>query len=101
VGAFSKYGFRTRRAFAENLTTKCFAMNTDLLDHVQAVRSACEAASSNSCDSFVGRWRITPVHATRAVWLRTASPVFGYSALIWLIWLTCDCCLLNAEANYL
>jgi hypothetical protein len=36
-----------------------FAMTTDLLDHVQAVRSAYEAA--NSRDPFVGRWRITPV----------------------------------------
>jgi hypothetical protein len=34
-------------------------MTTNLLDHVQAVRSAYEAA--NSRDSFVGRWRITPV----------------------------------------
>ena len=65
MGAFSEYGFITRRAFAEILTTKCFAMTTDLLDHVQAVRSAYEAA--NSPDSFVGRpkgvgrWRITPV----------------------------------------
>jgi hypothetical protein len=31
----------------------------NLLDHVQAVRSAYEAV--NSPDSFVGRWRITPV----------------------------------------
>ena len=34
-------------------------MTTDLLDHVQAVRSAYEAA--NSRGSFVGRRRITPV----------------------------------------
>jgi hypothetical protein len=44
MGAFFKYGLRTRRAFAVISTTNCFAMTTDLLDHVQAVRSAYEAA---------------------------------------------------------
>ena len=59
MSAFFKYGFRTQRAFAVISTTKCFAMTTNLLDHVQAVRSAYEAA--NSRGSFVGRRRITPV----------------------------------------
>jgi hypothetical protein len=71
--------------FAVISTTKCFAMTTDLLDHVQAVRSAYEAASSR--DSFVGRRRITPpvpLGRRGSEW----QALFGYSALIWLIWLT-------------
>jgi hypothetical protein len=76
------------------LTTKC---PTNLVDHVQAVRSAYEAA--NSPDSFVGRWRITPVPpATRTSWLRTtASPIRVFGAdLADLADLR-----LPAEANYL
>jgi hypothetical protein len=37
--AFSIAGFRTERAPAGILTTKCFAMATNLLDHVQALYS--------------------------------------------------------------
>jgi hypothetical protein len=48
-----------QRAFAGILATKCFAMAKNLLDHVQADRSAYAAAKSP--DSFGGRWRITPV----------------------------------------
>ena len=63
-------------------------MTTNLLDHVQAVRSAYEAA--NSRGSFVGRRRITPpvpLGRRGSEW----QALFGYSALIWLIWLTCAC----------
>jgi hypothetical protein len=77
MSAFSKYGFgfRTRRAFTEILTTKCkmLAMTTNLLDHVQAVRIAYEAA--NSRDSFVGRWRITPYHPDGVV--KNGKPYSG------------------------
>jgi hypothetical protein len=63
MGAFSKPGFRTERAFAGILITKCFAMATDLLDHVQALHSPPPPPKSPlvACDFFVTRWRITPV----------------------------------------
>jgi hypothetical protein len=59
-------------------------MTTDLLDHVQAVRSAYEAA--NSRDSFVGRRRrriLRITHHPRATWtswLRMASPIRVFGA---------------------
>jgi hypothetical protein len=62
MSAFSKYGFGTQRAIGGISTTKCA---TNLLDHVQAVRNAYEAANMHSPDSFVGRWRITPVPLRR------------------------------------
>jgi hypothetical protein len=49
------------------------AMTTNLLDHVQAVRIAYEAA--NSRDSFVGRWRITPYHPDGVV--KNGKPYSG------------------------
>jgi hypothetical protein len=61
MSAFPKYGFRTQRAIGGILTTKWYfdhkipKCSTNLVDHVQAVRSAYEAA--NIPDSFVGRWR--------------------------------------------
>jgi hypothetical protein len=54
-------------------------MDTDLLDHVQAVRSTYEAA--NSRDSFVARCRITHhPRATRLARLRTAGPLRAIGA---------------------